>query len=138
MRQAKDDHCSAERKGIPHCASVAEFFVRAAVITALLSVMLAPASAATEVRGQPDNIYLQAENASISEVLDALSAEFKLTYSLKPMLGRAVTGVYSGTLRQVLTRVLDRHDFVIKILDDGIEIKWVSPSRPLAMVIELW
>jgi hypothetical protein len=73
----------------------------AAIIGALLGTIPGRALAATEVRGQLDDIQLRAiqlraENASTREVLDALSATFKLSYELPPNIGREATGLYSG------------------------------------------
>ena len=81
-----------------------------------------PTSAATEVRGQADVIQLRAENASIKEVLTALSERFKLTYKLPPTANRVFTGLYSGGLQQVLSRILDGNDYIINVSDDGIEV----------------
>jgi hypothetical protein len=103
-----------------------------AVIAALLRATLGPVSAETQVRGQPDDMYLQAENASIGEILASLSAEFKLTYKLASNLDRTVTGVYSGTLQQVLVRVLDSHDYFIRNLDDRVEIVVLGASIVIA------
>src|SRR5262245_42017149 len=90
-RPSRGIHAGA--KGILICGTV---------IIALLDAMCDPASAAAEVQGQPDNIQLRARNASTKEVLDALSAAFKLTYRLPASVGRDITGIYSGTLYQVL------------------------------------
>ena len=55
-------------------------------------------------------------------MLKALSASFKLTYTLPPTIDRALTGLYSGTLPQVLGRILEGSDYIVKVADDGIEI----------------
>jgi len=93
------------------------------VMAALLTATLTSASADTELRGVPDAMYLRAENATVTEVLAALSAQFNLRYSPGPSLDRTVTGIYSGTLRHVLTRILDGSNYVIKFSADDIEIK---------------
>src|SRR2546421_2424694 len=69
--------------------------VWAAVTGTVLRLALGPASASTEVEGQRENVKLRTENASIREVLDALSATFKLTYKLAPNVLRNLTGLYS-------------------------------------------
>ena len=81
-----------------------------------------PTSAATEVQGQADLIQLRAENASIKEVLTALSERFKLTYKLPPTANRVFTGLYSGGLQQVLSRILDGNDYIVNVSDDDIEV----------------
>ena len=116
------------RKCNPLGAQAKAAVICAAVIFAQLGTVLGPASAATEVRGQPDQMQLRAENASIKEVLDALSATFKLTYKLPPRIGREVSGLYSGTLHQVLARVIDGNDYIVKVLDNGIEVVVLGTS----------
>jgi hypothetical protein len=103
------------------------------VIGALLGATLGAASAATEVRGQPAEMQLRAENASTREVLDALSAAFKLSYKLPPNIGRNVTGLYSGTLHQVLGRILDGNDYIVKVSDNGVEVVVLGASAATAI-----
>src|SRR5258708_38452897 len=73
-------------------------------IAVLVSTMQAPASAKTEVEGRSDAVRLSAEDASVNEVLAALSARFNLTYTPAPELDRAVAGRYSGALQQKMWR----------------------------------
>jgi hypothetical protein len=94
--------------------------------------MQAPASAKTEVEGRPDAVRLSAEEASVSEVLAALAARFNLTYTPSPEFDRAVGGVYSGTLQQVLARILDGHDYVANFSVNGIEIQVLGRSGTIA------
>jgi hypothetical protein len=99
-----------------------------AVIGALLSIMSGPAWSAAEVRGQPDAIQVRAENASTREVLDALSATFKLTYKLPANISREITGLYSGTLHQVLGRILDGNNYIVKVSDNTVEVVILGAS----------
>ena len=85
-------------------------FIWRAMTALLLSTMPARPSAKIEVAGQWDALRLTAEDASIDEILAALSAKFNLTYSSEPQLDRTVAGAYSGTLQQVMGRVLDGYD----------------------------
>src|SRR5258707_12847646 len=80
-----------------------------AMIAVLVSTMQAPASAKTEVEGRSDAVRLSAEDASLNEVLAALSARFNLTYMPAPELNRAVAGVYSGALHQKFASILACH-----------------------------
>src|SRR5262245_2154097 len=89
-----------------------------AAMGALLGAMIEPASAAPEVRGQVDQMQLRAENTPIAEVLEALAGPFKLTYKLAPGANGVVSGHYSGSLSQVLSRILDGNDFIINVSDD--------------------
>jgi hypothetical protein len=96
--------------------------VSAAAIAILLSSNLLPARAGTEVLGQLDAMELRAEHASTSEVLAALGVTFKLTYRLPPNINRNVNGLYFGSLRSVLARILDGTDYFIKNGEYGIEV----------------
>jgi hypothetical protein len=128
MRQPNNEHFTYGHRCDSLGARAKAAVICAAVIFALLGTVLGPASAATEVRGQPDQMQLRVENASIKEVLDALSATFKLTYKLPPSIGREVSGLYSGTLHQVLARILDGNDYIVKVLDNGIEVVVLGTS----------
>jgi hypothetical protein len=96
--------------------------VSGALVTVLLGSSFEAAWAGTEVQGQPDAMHVRAEHASTSEVLAALAASFKLTYKLPPNVNRNLNGLYSGSLRLVLERILDGTDHVVKNSDDGIEV----------------
>jgi hypothetical protein len=108
-------------------------FVRMAGVAALLGAISGSARAATEVQGQPDEMQLRAENASTREVLEALSATFNLTYELPPGISRELTGLYSGTLPQVLGRILEGNDYIVKVDDDGIEVIVLRASGAAAV-----
>ena len=98
----------------------------------LLSTMPAWPSAKIEVEGQLDALRLTAEDASIDEILAALSDKFNLTYSSEPQLNRIVAGAYSGTLQQVMGRVLDGYDYVVNVSVEHIELKVLSRSGSVA------
>jgi hypothetical protein len=92
-----------------------------------------PAFAAAEIRGRRDNLQVHLQNASVREVLDALASRYKMTYKLPPNVDRVLTGQYSGTLHQVLTRVLDGNDYVVQASGDRIEVVVFGPSRTTAV-----
>jgi hypothetical protein len=94
----------------------------AAAIGPVLSTISAPAWSAAQVQGQLDAIEVRAENSSPREVLNALSATFKLTYKLPANISREITGVYSGTLHQVLGRILDGNNYIVKVSDNAVEV----------------
>src|SRR3954454_9260163 len=62
------------------------------VVICVLGALLGPAVAATDVQGRAEDLELRVDNASIGEVLSALSSKFKLTYSLSANVGRQLTG----------------------------------------------
>jgi hypothetical protein len=107
--------------------------VHLAVLGSFLSTPLQSASASTEVRGHLDEMQVQSENAPVKEVLDALSAKFKLRYRMRADVGRVLSGLYTGTLRQVLSRVLDGNDYILNISDDGVEVTVLGASQTPGM-----
>jgi hypothetical protein len=98
--------------------------------TILVSTVSLQAKAETQVEGQPDALSIRADNAPIGEVLDALGPGFKVKYRAAPESGRNLSGVYSGTLAQVLWRILDGYDYVIEALDDSTQVVFVGLSNP--------
>src|SRR5262245_31251050 len=97
----------------------------AAVIVGALILTVAPMGAApagARVEGQVVSMQLQAMNASVREALDALPREFKVTYHLPPDIQRHVTGRYSGTLKQVLARILDGYNYIVEMGEGGTRI----------------
>jgi hypothetical protein len=95
---------------------------------AFIANMMAPAAAGIAIRGQADNVQLEVENASIREVLDALATAFKFKYKLPSTIGRELTGRYSGTLRQVLARILDGNDYVMHVAETSTELVVLGAS----------
>jgi hypothetical protein len=108
--------------GWPHGSAGTVPLISVAVFCACIGSALGPASARSDIAGQLDAIELQTENASIAEILDALSAKFTLSYKLPPNLPRSMTGDYSGTIDQVLARILDGNDYVVENSEDGIKV----------------
>ena len=103
------------------------------VVTGVLfSMLLRPALAATQVRGELDDLQITAQNASIREILEALSAKFKLAYKLPPGIDGNLTGSYSGTLRRTLARILDGNDYFVEVSDGGIKVVVLGASRTTA------
>jgi len=94
-----------------------------------LLVAAQPASAATDIEGSPDEVVLRVQNAPIADVLAALAARFKLTYRAPPNLTRQLSGRYSGSLSQVLVRILDDVDYVVDNSNDGIKLVILNPAE---------
>jgi len=50
----------------------------------------------------------------IADVLSALNTSFDMSYSSWIVLDEEINGTYTGSLRRVITRVLDGYNYVIK------------------------
>jgi hypothetical protein len=117
----------------PTPVSVRAALTSVIALGALLAIGPQPVFAAAEVQGRLDDMQVQAENATVGEVLNALSGKFKFSYKLSPNLTRPITGTYVGPFRQVLGRVLDGHDYIVNDSDAGIELVVLGASNPLAV-----
>ena len=65
------------------------------------------AHAQVQVGGQPDAVRIEARDATLREVLDALQANFNLRYRSDDVLDTRITGTFSGPLRRVAAHILD-------------------------------
>lgn len=102
-----------------------------AAVSIGLGTTLQAGSAATEVQGHVNELQIRADNASVKEVFDALSVQLKLTYNLPANVGGNLTGLYSGSLKQVLSSVLAGNDFVIATSDDGVRVVVLNASSAI-------
>jgi hypothetical protein len=59
---------------------------------------------------------------SIAAVLTAFGTSHKLRYRAAVPLDAAANAVYAGSLGEVLTRLLDGYNFIVKRDQDGIEV----------------
>jgi hypothetical protein len=74
--------------------------------------------ASVRVRGDMAAVRLDTRRTTISEVLAALNAAFGMSYRSSIVLDEEINGTYAGSLRRVISRVLDGYNYVIK-QDDG-------------------
>lgn len=100
----------------------------AAILVMAFGTNPAFAAGVPEVRGDVAEMQLRADEATIREVLAALAGSFKLTYTLPPGVNRAVSGLYSGSLRQVLARILDGTNYIIREIEGGAEVVVLGPA----------
>jgi hypothetical protein len=97
---------------------------------------IAPTSAhaETQVRGTPQAIVVEAQNATVEEVLAALTDTFKVRFRSAANLDKRLTGTYAGTLQQAVSRILKGYDFVVKSGPAGLEITLLGSGTPAAVV----
>jgi hypothetical protein len=72
-----------------------------------------PARAETTVRGTADAVRVEAVGAPLAEILSRLGA-VNLRFEGSAVPARIVTGTYSGSLSQVLARLLDGTSYVTR------------------------
>jgi hypothetical protein len=96
-----------------------------------------PAFALTDIQGAANDLRVKAENATIVEILDALSGRFKFTYTVRSHSGRTLNGTYSGTLSETLARVLDGNDYIVASSVNSLDIVVLGPSNATIGVAQL-
>ena len=107
------------------------------LLTAILFAAFGHAHAVhaeARISGALDAVRVEASDASIDEVMAALAASFDLRYRRPASLNRRITGIYQGSLQQVIARLLDGHNFIVKTGSDGVEV-WVYGAVNSEMVL---
>jgi hypothetical protein len=69
---------------------------------------------AVRVRGDITAVRIDARRTTIADVLAALNAAFDMSYRSSIVLDVEINGTYAGSLRRVISRVLDGYNYVIK------------------------
>jgi hypothetical protein len=77
---------------------------------------LRPATNASllHVQGSPAAVHLEVRQTTIAQVLAALMTAYDMSYSASIPLQRLLDGTYTGTLRRVVSRVLQGYNFAIE------------------------
>ncbi len=107
-----------------------------AAIALGVALAIAPtwARAETQVHGTPQAVVVEAQNATIEEILVALTDTFKVQFKSAANLDKRLTGTYQGTLQQAVSHILKGYDFVVKSGQAGLEITLLGAGKPVAVV----
>ncbi|WP_128951065.1 hypothetical protein [Bradyrhizobium guangzhouense] len=105
-----------------------------AVAIALAAGLTMPAKADIRVGGDLRTLQLRASGERLADVLGRLDALFAVKYRSAVLLNAEVSGSYSGTLSQVVARLLDGYNYVIKIDRDVTEILVFGRGGEVAVV----
>src|SRR5690348_111554 len=90
--------------------------IGALLMAALLGVSSGRAAAQVRVSDAgAGRVEVEAHDASVRDVLDALKASHMIQFRSSDALSRVVTGTYTGTLAQVLSRVLKGYNYVLHV-----------------------
>jgi hypothetical protein len=88
-----------------------------------LSAFWAPrAHAEVVIDGDRDEVQVRVENDTVGQVLEALSRNGNLRNRSATPLNKIIDGSFSGSLGQVLFRILDGYDFVIRHDPESVEV----------------
>ena len=91
-------------------------------LAAALALWAGSAAAEIRIDGTAEAVRVTTSRDSIAEVLTALAPDFKLRYRAAVPLDAAANAVYSGSLGQVIARLLDGYNFIVKRDHEGIEV----------------
>jgi hypothetical protein len=85
-----------------------------AALAALAFGLATSASAEVHVEGNAGALRVTASGDALSDVLSAFGALLPVKYRTSVPLDAAISGAYSGSLSQVVARLLDGYNYVIK------------------------
>jgi hypothetical protein len=91
------------------------------------------AFAEAQVRGSPNAVSVEAKDASVEEILVALTNAFDVHFRSSADLETRLTGTYEGTLQQVVADVLRGYNFVMKSGEKGVEITLLGTGKTIAV-----
>jgi hypothetical protein len=94
----------------------------------LTCAVAARAGAEVQLSGTEANVVLQAKNATIAEILSDIRSTFNTPIGFTGSTARHFTGTYAGSLRRVLSRLLDGEDYVISSAAAGMNIVILRPT----------
>jgi hypothetical protein len=83
-------------------------------IAAAVALTSTAAFAGATVQGSPRAVTVEATNASIEDILAALGKSFDVRINSTADLNKQLNGTYEGSLTQVVTRVLEGYNFIVK------------------------
>jgi uncharacterized protein YabE (DUF348 family) len=83
-------------------------------VTVLACGLATGASAEVDVEGDLSALRMTTSGDTLSDVLAALGASFPVKYRTTVPLDAEISGAYSGSLSQVVARLLDGYNYVIK------------------------
>ena len=97
-------------------------------LACLVALSAAQADAEVRVDGGRDEMQVRVENDTVGHVLEALGHTVSLHCRSAAPLNKVIGGSFSGSLEQVLSRVLAGYDFVVRYNLRAVEILVVGKS----------
>jgi hypothetical protein len=81
------------------------------------------------VSGSSDRFVLQTKDANLADVLSALQSAFHIEVKVKGSTAQKFTGIYSGSLRRVLSRLLKGTNYIVSASTRELQIVIVSANN---------
>jgi hypothetical protein len=88
-------------------------------LTVAIGTSIACARPRVSIDGDRAAVALEASNAPLSEVLSALQRAFSIRYRTSVPLDQPISGSYRGSLRHVLSRLLNGFSYYVDDTADG-------------------
>jgi len=102
------------------------------LVVVLACTLATIARAEVRVEGDTTAMRVTTSRETISEVLSALAAALHFKYRTAVRLDANANAVYSGSLREVIARLLDGYNYVIRGSRGTIEIHVIGRSGEVA------
>jgi hypothetical protein len=90
--------------------------------------------AEVRVSGDVNTMSLTASQSKISEILSALERDYKVQYRTSVALDAPITAAYSGSLKEVLARVLVGYTYVIRKTETSAAVIVIGKKGDRAIV----
>jgi len=104
----------------------------AIMLPLLIAAYAASARAEIRVEGSALNVRVDARDATVAEVLAALTGRFGLP--VRGTVGdRRISADFAGSLRRVIARVLEGYNYVIRTRGDVLEVMVMDTASPNAL-----
>jgi hypothetical protein len=107
-----------------------------AVLFGLSVGVVTPARAEVKIEGTVAALRVTTDNDAIYDVLSKLAATFNVHYRTSVRLDTAAGARYSGSLAEVIRRLLNGYSYVIKKQQDAIEVVVVGNDAGQAIAVQ--
>ena len=108
----------------------------AALAIAIVTVAAVTAHAEVRVNGDASAIRVDANQSNAAEILSALGSALEVRVHTSIALDRPVSGTFAGSLAQILPRVLDGYNYVIKRQAAVTEVVIIGTRGDRAIAVE--
>jgi hypothetical protein len=105
--------------------------LRSAIVLVALAISPTPTLGETRVSGSAEAVTIEARDASVEEVLAALSRTFDMDYHASIDLDKRLNETYVGPLSRVVPRILEGYSFVVKTDNRSVSVTVIGlPNVP--------
>ena len=91
-------------------------------LATLLAIYSSPALSAPRISGNSENLVVDTQNSSLEDVLSALRRDFNFHFRSSVSLEKPITGLYQGSLRQVVAHILEGYSYTLRLSAGGVDL----------------